>query len=126
MKALGLLAASAVLWGIGGAVMGGGMLTSDPAVREWVGRASFWHTLALLLTPALLDRLQSRWRLGAGARFGTAFVFMAFPLLLCLSMRSGVPDASRFIAPWLTMGLVVSVVLSVIAAALSKPSAVQA
>lgn len=100
------------------------MLTSDPAVREWVGRASFWHTLALLLTPALLDRLQSRWRLGAGARFGTAFVFMAFPLLLCLSI--GGPDASRFIAPWLSTGLVVSAVLSAMAAALSKPSAVRA
>lgn len=121
-KALVLLVASAVLWGVGGVVMGGGMLTSDPAVREWIGRASFWSLLAMLLSPALLELIQARKPLGGGGRFATAFIFMAVPLATCLLMKPDVPDAGRFLKLWLTTGLFVTAGLSVIAAFLTKPA----
>lgn len=131
-KAAALLFASSVLWGVVSVVWGGGMLTSDPVVREWVGRASGWMIVAMILTPLFLDALQRRVPLSRIQRGGLAFILIALPFQLGLALR---PEAltlrpehftvSKFHAVWAGGGILVAAGLALLAERLTRPPQIE-
>ena len=116
-----LFLASVVFWGIYGAVMGGGMLTPDEAVRHWVGRAALWNIIAILVTPAALDAIQSRRPLSGPIRFGGAFVLIALPFFAGLSVKPEVEGIDRLQLNWGMAGIIVNGALAAVAAYSSRP-----
>lgn len=122
-KSTALLAASAVFWAVVGATFGGGMLTADPVIGAWIGRATFWNLLAVFLCPFLLAAVQTRATLNDIKRFGVAFVFMAVPLLICLAMKPSDPRVGSFSLNWTVAGLIVNALLAGLATILSRTGA---
>lgn len=132
-KAAGLLLASLLLWGLVSMVWGGSMISSDPAVRDWIGRASFWMNHAILLTPLFLDAFQRRYPLTRIQRGGLAFllIIMPFQIVLAivrpekLTLRPEYFTVSKYHAAWGVGGILVGIGLALLAERLTRPSQIE-
>lgn len=129
-KAAVLLFASMVLWGLFSAIWGGGMLTGDPVVREWIGRSSPWMIWAILVTPPILDALQRRIKLSRIQRVGLALILIAAPYQAALrvfrpeNLSPGGPSfvsVSGFHWNWGLGGILVGIGLALLAERLTRP-----
>jgi hypothetical protein len=104
------------------------MLTPDPAVKDWIGRASAWMIYAILLTPFLLDALQRRFPLSNMQRGGLAFIVVAVPFQIAmaafrpeaLTVRPEYFTVSGFHFSWGLGGVLVGVGLALLAERLSR------